>query len=122
MNQEISKAAEGLLFISESEHPLESFMLSAREDIESQLRSLSEHKNGKIETQTLSYFFRNMTRDLQGEDPSVPQRFRHLQQVLEKNLTGIQVYRIGEVQVDAFIIGRSSDGTYEGLKTLLIET
>lgn len=122
MNQEIVKAAEGLLFISESESPMEYITLPSDKNLLGQLRSLSTHKDGKVETQTLPYFFRNMTRDLEGSDPAVTEKFRQLQQVLERNLTDLHVYRIGEVQVDAFIIGKLPDGSYAGLKTHLIET
>ena len=38
------------------------------------------------------------------------------------NYKGVLVYRIGEVRVDAFIIGKLPDGFYGGLRTKVVET
>jgi hypothetical protein len=42
--------------------------------------------------------------------------------VLKQELAGLKVYRVGSVQVDAYIIGKTADGKLGGLKTVLIET
>jgi hypothetical protein len=56
------------------------------------------------------------------EQLKTAQRFQNLQKVLKEVLADIQVYRIGEIQIDAFIVGKLKDGTYAGLRTILIET
>jgi hypothetical protein len=116
----IGTAADGLLFISESV-PIE---LAAADSPLPQLVLLAGTA-APVETQSLDYFFRNHTR----ADAAVPdgeqattQRFRALQAILQRTLTDIVVYRIGTVQVQAFIVGRLPDGRYAGLRTLLIET
>jgi hypothetical protein len=45
-----------------------------------------------------------------------------LQQVLEEELTDICVYRIGSIQIDAFILEKLKNGNYGGLHTKAIET
>ena len=78
-----------------------------------------------VETQTVDYFFRNMVKTYPGyseEQQATAQRFLKLQELLRQKLKDAQVYRIGSIQIDAFIIGRLQDGSYGGLRTKLIET
>ncbi|MDB5251606.1 MAG: hypothetical protein JWP27_775 [Flaviaesturariibacter sp.] len=122
---ELDTAAQGLLFISESDHPLTAFELNASGDPVPQLQALAGDLAAPVETQALDYFFRNHTRMEPGapsDQQETAQKFRDLQGLLERTLTGIVVYRVGTVQVHAFIVGRLPDGRYAGLRTLLIET
>lgn len=121
----IQKAADGLLFMSESDHPFEivQFTLDAS-TVEQQLQVIAQ-KELRVEQQSLEYFFRNAIKEY--PDANEPQkqtarRFKALQELLKSELKGVQVYRIGEIQIDAFIIGQLKDGTYGGLRTKLIET
>ena len=123
----IKAAATGLQYISESDHPLELVVMKEnKEGLEKEIRALSG-KGGEqnIETQTLDYFFRNHVKAYP-EDSKLQteniQRFKNLVKTLNENLSDIKVYRIGEIQVDAFIIGKLKDGRYAGLRTKLIET
>ncbi len=121
---EIKKAADGLLFISESDHPLEviSFNKPAG-SVADYLKTLTAlNNNSPAETQTLEYFFRNMTRVNESDDNATAERFKKLQTLLNLKLKNIKVYRIGTIQVSSFIIGELPDGSYGGLRTLLIET
>lgn len=121
---DIKKASDGLLFISESEHPLEKItFLKPAGAVADYLKSISDKNNNTpAETQTLEYFFRNMTRVNEGDDKATAERFKALETILKQKLKNIQVYRIGSVEVQAFIVGELPDGSYAGLKTLLIET
>ena len=71
------------------------------------------------------YFFRNQVKvpfDATGEQKETAERFRQLLQVLSEELSDIAVYRIGAIEIDAYILGRLKDGSYGGLKTKVIET
>ena len=122
---QIAKAAEGLLFISETDHPLEPIELQGN-DIEKELERLTESNEGtSVETQTLEYFFRNMVRvypSYSGLQIQTAERFKSLQDLLQRKLKDVRVYRLGTIQIDAFIIGRLADGRYGGLRTKLVET
>jgi hypothetical protein len=124
--EKIKAAADGLLFMSESDYPFELIELSNNSSIESQLLQLSgKDASTAIEKQTLEYFFRNSVTSYPTDDAvqkQTIQRFQNLKNIIEQTLKDIEVYRIGSVQIDAFIIGQLSDGTYGGLKTKLIET
>jgi hypothetical protein len=45
-----------------------------------------------------------------------------LQELLKQKLKDVQVYRIGSIQIDVFIIGQMKDGGYGGLRTKVVET
>jgi hypothetical protein len=122
---QIQTAAEGLQMMSESDYPFETFQWSdTSKTIEEKILEETKHPAGTaIEKISLEYFFRNMTRpDGSGDDQQTAQRFIALQQLLNEKLSGVEVYRVGIIQVDAFVIGKLGDGSYAGLRTKLIET
>jgi Nuclease A inhibitor-like protein len=51
-------------------------------------------------------------------------QFRTLQQTLETNLTVRQFFRVGDVEIDVYVLGRTTDeeGQRAGLKTKVVET
>ena len=122
---QIQEASNGLLFLSESDHPFEMVELKSN-DIEKEVRQLAlKPADSVIEKQTVDYFFRNMVKTYQGysqEQLATAQKFLKLQELVKQKLKDAQVYRIGTIQVDAFIIGQLHDGTIGGLRTKLIET
>jgi hypothetical protein len=122
---DITAAAEGLLFRSESEAPFE--VVEWREEKpEVMLPRLSgQHDGTFMETTSLDHFFRNMIRTYPGyseEQCRNAKQFEALRNKLQQHLQDVLVYRIGSIQVTAFIIGRLPDGSYGGLKTKLVET
>jgi hypothetical protein len=125
--QKIKDAASGLLYLSESDYPFEEVCLGgSSSSLEERLLALSgKAKSVQVEQITLEHFLRNMVKVYPGATPEqqqTAQRFQYLQQVLQEELTDINVYRIGNIQIDAFIIGKLKDGTYGGLRTKLVET
>ncbi|MBC3539570.1 nuclease A inhibitor family protein [Rufibacter sediminis] len=128
LRSELEQAAQGLLFVSESEFPLEVFTLPAGLSITSGadfLKAFGDSRQPEVEKVTLAYFFRNMGRMSPDQDPAqqiTAQRFVALQQWLETNLQEVRVYRVGQIQVQTYVVGKAPDGTWLGLKTTLIET
>ncbi|WP_048922065.1 nuclease A inhibitor family protein [Rufibacter radiotolerans] len=122
---ELAQAAQGLLFISESEAPLEPFTLPAGTPAETEASFLEAmgHTGQPVKQVELPYFFRNMVRP--SEDPAeqaTAARYQALQTWLQTNLQDVKVYRVGQIEIQAYIIGKAPDGTWLGLKTTLIET
>jgi hypothetical protein len=120
----LEQAASGLLMMSESDYPFEYFATDDAEINETVLLKLADKPQGTlIEKTTLDHLFRNMA------DPNSPSvkaeisaRFREFIESLKNELTDITVYRVGEIQVQVFIIGINTHGTVSGMRTLLIET
>jgi hypothetical protein len=42
--------------------------------------------------------------------------------VLKQNLSQLQVYRVGSIDIDAYIVGITPGGKWAGLSTKLVET
>ena len=49
-------------------------------------------------------------------------RFVTLKTLMEKELTVRQVFRVGESEIDVYLLGRQADGKRAGLKTKIVQT
>lgn len=49
-------------------------------------------------------------------------RFQQLKTLLDKTLTGRQVFRVGETEIDLYLLGRQADGSRAGIKTTTVQT
>ncbi len=122
---EIADAAKGLLYISETDQPLEPVELKTT-SIEKEIIAMTgANENTEVEKIGLDHFFRNMIRTYprsSKEEIASAEKFQRLAELLKKSLHDVTVYRIGKIQIKAFIIGRLDDGSYAGLSTSLVET
>ncbi len=50
------------------------------------------------------------------------QQFQNLVSVLKQNLSQLQVFRVGNINIDAYIVGVTPSGDWTGLSTKLVET
>ena len=124
----LAKASEGLLMPSESDYPFTPFVWTKgakAKCVTTGLLKLTGHApETPVEIVDLDYFFRNVAQSQPWHDPiqaqNVP-KFKHLMTVLKDNLTDIHVYRVGTVQIDVYILGKSGKNL-AGLSTVLIET
>lgn len=56
------------------------------------------------------------------EDRAQRVQLQQLQELLEGNLTNLQIYRRGEVEVTVYVLGRTAEGTLAGVRTTLVKT
>ena len=113
--------------MSEGDYPFIVITLDGTPDvlIDKLLELAGKQKGTKVEVLTVDQFFRNMTRLSSNPSPEQEQtvkRFLTLQEVLQEELSEIEVYLVGEIEIDAFILGKSADGGYAGLRTKVIQT
>nr|WP_281170602.1 nuclease A inhibitor family protein [Hymenobacter norwichensis] len=124
---QLQQLTKGLVFMSESEAPLEpvSYAAPAGELTDAAaLKLLGEPTDAKVETQELTLFLRNHTADngVLG-DPAQANRFKALQMFMKQDLQDTKVYRIGTgPQVKVYALGKTEDGKLAGFKTVLTET
>jgi hypothetical protein len=122
----ITSAANGLQYMSETDHPFTLWELQGEGPVEQRLLTLLDRpESTPVEKQDLPYFFRNMVKTYEGasaDDLQRAERFKNLQAVLEQTLTGIEVYRLGEINIDAVITGKTKEGKVLALGTKLVET
>jgi hypothetical protein len=113
--QELKAAADGLLYPSESDEPFTGFVWP-KGWFESPRKAV-EKNAGKspVTSQTIDEFFTPLS-SLSDVD-----RFKALRGLLEKRLSKLSVFRVGERQVDVYLIG-SANRQWIGLKTRSIET
>ncbi|GHA79936.1 nuclease A inhibitor family protein [Pontibacter akesuensis] len=127
--RELRQLSEGLWYVSETDAPLEVVQYPAQGEKElthAQLADWAGKPAGAtVEKAELPYFFRNMTKESEGateEERRDAQRFQELQRFLEQHLQHVQVYRVGQRSITAFILGEAPAGNLVGLKTELVET
>jgi Nuclease A inhibitor-like protein len=126
--QALKAATDGLLYMSETDEPFE---LVHWHSSEPNLTSASLRKHiGKsssapVEEVDLEEFFQDLIEDQDWHDEKAKravQQYRQLLVVLKQNLADLKVFKIGEVQIDIYLIGRATDGDWAGIKTAAIET
>ena len=113
----LQKACKGLLFISETEAELAPFVWDDGSELTPEhLLKLADAEQGTpIETMDLPAFFRAVSKE---DKP----KFDALTKVLKENLSGIKVYKLGEVSLKVFIVGKTNDGKWGGVQTEVVET
>jgi len=121
----LTQDSQGLLMPSESEYPFEVFVW---EDVELTPQKILELTNyppaTSIEEVELDYFFRNVATEKDWHDKIQKEnvaKFQNLVQVIKDNLAELRVYRIGTIDVNVYIVGKTNDGV-AGLATKVIET
>ena len=124
---QLKQASKGLLFLSESDAPFEVIHLPAQGELTpAKLLQLTEHPpDVPVEIVSVDEFFDTPTAEEDWHDEEereIVQRFQHLVSVLNQNLSNIQVYRVGSIEIDAYIVGVTPSGNWMGLSTQLVET
>ncbi|RYZ63142.1 MAG: nuclease [Proteobacteria bacterium] len=124
----LAKATSGLLFLSETDAPLVPFFWPNEDTAPLAPARLLELANAKpdspIKTVTLAHFFRNATKEEawhNEEEQAEVERFKALVATLKSTLKKPQVFRVGEVSIDVYIVGLV-EGGYAGLQTRVVET
>ncbi|MCB2410309.1 nuclease A inhibitor family protein [Hymenobacter sp. BT178] len=127
VSQQLQQLTKDLKFMSESEAPLTvvSYEAPGGALTDATLLQLTGQPAGtKVATVDLLHFLRNHTAD-DGilENPALANRYKALQMFMKQDLDETKVYRMGEgPQVQAYALGRTSDGKLAGFKTVLTET
>lgn len=124
---QLKLASEGLLFMSESEYPFEVFLWSATAPAtpEKVLQQTNHPQDTPLEVVEVDDFFRVATteEDWHGdEEKEMVVKFRALVDTIKANLNNPQVYRLGKIEIDAYIVGETPTGNLAGLSTKVVET
>ena len=120
----LSQLADGLLFPSESEFPLEPFTWESATIFPRTILTRSQKPaDTAIESVALEDFFAPVVTDedwFEDEDRQVAQRFRDLQTAIA-TLENVQVFKLGTIEIDVYIVG-AIGADIVGLKTTIVET
>jgi hypothetical protein len=113
--------------MSETDHPFEAFCWEGATSTSPDkiLQVTNNQQETSIEVVDVDYFFRNIAepKDWHSEQQQAEVgKYQKLVEVIKDNLKDPKVYRIGEISIDAYIIGTTNEGTLAGLATKLVET
>ncbi len=124
---QLQQASKGLLFLSETDAPFEVIHWLTQEELTpAKLLQLTNHPpDAPLEIVSVEEFFdvANAEEDWHDEEErETAKRFQNLVNFLKQNLSQLQVYRVGSIDIDAYIVGVTDGGEWAGLSTKLVET
>jgi hypothetical protein len=114
----LRKAAKGLQFPSESEAPLEPFVWDDGGKLtKDRLREDAGAEEGAaVEESSLD----DLLRTVPSEERA---KFDKLAAAVKQQLTVVKVFKVGdEPEKAVYVVGRTPDGNWAGLKTSVVET
>lgn len=124
----LQNATQNLLWISESDAPFEVVMWEQSIDQLSDrtLLQLTDHpETTRVEAVAFDQFFAVPTQiqDWQSEEEAaIVHQYQQLVDLLKQHLHNLRVYRVGEVELDIYILGATESGHVAGLATKAVET
>jgi hypothetical protein len=125
----LQKASDRLQFMSESEAPFNTFFWKSGDNSslnpETILQKTSRPQDTPVEVVDLDTFFGVATTEQEwhgSEEREMVKRFQNLVEILKQHLGDLRVYRVGQRNIDAYIVGKTLTGDYAGLSTKVVET
>ena len=123
--KQLKSASEGLLCKSESDYPFKTIYWEDVDDIKSKLLEVTDCSAQKIEIRELDSFFNRATEEkdwYNDEEMTECKGYQELVKLLKTHLKDIKVYRVGEVEVNCYILGQTESNAVAGLSTISVET
>lgn len=125
--QELEQATAGLFFMSEADYPFEMVSWGGMSEITfDYLRSQAGAAPGApVQVVSPERFFASAVSEpkWKGEQElATARRYQALLRLLKENLDDLKVYRVGEINIAVYIVGRASTGNRVGLSTRVVET
>jgi hypothetical protein len=126
----LKAASEGLFYISETDAGFEAFVWKTDKpaddvSIESVLKLAGEKPAEKTAEKTLDEFFKHPTemQDWFGEEEKAQvEKYLKLKDLLTTKLKNAKVFKVGDVQINIYIVGIDGEGNLAGVKTKAVET
>ncbi len=127
--QKLRLATTDLLWISESDYPFEVFTYSQEDLSEINeiviLEKIAKQENVSIKTVEFEKFFQQATTEKDWHNTSEKEtvkQYQDLVSTLQDNLQNLQVYLVGETEIDVYILGKLPSGDWAGLSTKMVQT
>jgi uncharacterized protein (DUF2267 family) len=124
---QLKQVSNGLLFLSESDAPFEVISWQTQGELTpAKLLQLTNHPpDAPVKVVSVDDFFARATQEEDWHDQEereTVKQFQNLVSVLKQNLSQLQVYRVGNTNIDPYIVGMTPSGDWTGLSTKLVET
>lgn len=124
---QLQQATAGLFWPSETDAGFEVVTWPDLDQVTTE--SLRDRLNLDPETPILIQdfydFFQPVTQEQawhNSEERAERERYQALVEFLRENLSNLQVFRVGEVEIDIYILGQTPEGQILGLQTQAVET
>jgi len=117
----LERATEGMVFMSETDAPFQALRWKAAgaEPTAKRVLALGHHDAGtKVQELSLDEFLGAYA---EGDDEDA-KRYQNLLEVLREHLTGVRVFKVGRVNLDVYVLGRTKEGDWAGVQTKAVET
>lgn len=125
---ELEAACQDLLWRSETDAPFELVVLPVMEqpfEVSALLANGDYPPDSPVSIVSLDDFFAPVMGDhswFDAQDLELVEGCRNLRKMLETTLKNLQVYRIGRVEIDVYLLGQTDDKRMAGVKTTVVET
>jgi hypothetical protein len=125
--KKLEQATAGLLFMSEADYPFEIVSWGAMNELAfDYLRARAGvARDAPVQVVSAEKFFANAVSEpnWKAEDElAVARRYQNLLRLLEEKLEDLKVYKVGEINIAVYIIGKDESGNRVGLSTRVVET
>ncbi len=126
----LKAASEGLIYISESDAAFEPFVWKTNEPVnnvsaENVLKLAGEKPDAKFAEKTLDEFFKQPTemQDWFGDEEKAQiEKYFKLKELLSTKLKNNKVFKVGDMEINIYIVGIDHEGNLAGVKTKAVET
>jgi hypothetical protein len=127
MQSELRELTRGMLFMSESDYPLEVVRWEGVEELtpEHLRRTAGVDPDSPVEERAVADFFRVAAGEQEWKgaaELASARKYQSLVRLLEDNLRDVRVYRVGAVNIGVYVVGRSVEGNWLGVSTRVVET
>ncbi len=125
--EQIKNVVTGLWYISETDAEILAFNGSKADSVkkENLLNQIGKPSETPVEERDFAELFTRLTQlqDWFGDDEkATAEKFAALKDLLEKNLKDLKVFKVGQIQLDVYVIGLDTDGNLSGIQTKAVET
>ena len=123
----LRKATDGLLFMSESDYPFEVlyWRKPGGSPTAAKVAELTGEDASLVEERSVDAFFDGAATAQDWHSTAefeTVQRYQDLVALLKSKLRKLKVYRFGQIEIHAYVVGVTSAGNWVALKTTQIET
>ncbi|WP_299821768.1 nuclease A inhibitor family protein [uncultured Pontibacter sp.] len=128
LKQELTKAADGLEMLSETDAVFEFY--HHQKPAEPFTKETVVEWDGKpagtaVEALEVSDFLHRMQNphpDAAEKQKQDADRFKQLEATLKTHLRNVKAYKVSQTSMPVYLIGETENGDYAGFKTLVVET
>ena len=127
LSEQIRIAADGLWYISETDAEIFPFTGSKADSVnkEELLKQIDKPANTTVEEREFDQMFERFVKiqDWYGdEEKATAEKFAALKSLLERNLTDLKVFKVGDIERDIYFVGLDKEGNLAGIQTKAVET